>query len=106
MGCTNPNLDLTEFLKLLRYFFKKTSGQIIVCPATHIPGHQDNESWNAEKITNDIKSMKIKAKTAKNFKEAFELAHKSVDERHGLVVITGCASMITEYWRHKGMKKL
>ena len=64
------------------------------------------ESWDVEKITNDTKSMKIKVKAAKNFKEAFETARKSVDERNGLVVITGSSTMISEYWRYKGVKKI
>lgn len=106
IGSNNNNLNLTEFLKLLRYFFKKTSGQVIVCPVTPVPGQKDGQSWDVEKATNDIKSMKIKARSAKNFKEAFEVAQKSVDERHGLVVIAGCSSIVTEYWRHKGIKKL
>ena len=83
------NLDLTEFLKLFRYFFKKTSGQVIVCPVTPVPGQNEGASWDVEKATNDIKSMKIKARSAKTFKEAFEAAQKTVDERHGLVVVTG-----------------
>ncbi len=106
LGCNNPDLDITEFLKLLRYFFKKTSGQVIVCPITPVPGHQVSTSWDVEKVTNSIKSMKIKAKSAKSFKEAFEIAQKSVDERHGLVVITGSLSIVTQYWQHKGIKKL
>ncbi len=105
LGSNNPNLDMTEFLKLLRYFFKKTSGQVIVCPVEKIPGHS-GESWDVEKVTNDIKTMKIKAKATKSFKEAFELAQKSVDERHGLVVIAGSSSLVTEYWQLKGIKKL
>ena len=63
-----------------------------------------SSSWDVEKITNDIKSMKIKAKSRK-FKDAFETAQKSVDERHGLVVITGSPSLITEYWSIKVLKK-
>ena len=106
LGGNNPDIDFNEFLKLLRYFFKKTSGQVIVCPVDAHPGHKGEKSWNVEKITNDIKSMKIKAKSAKSFKEAFEAAQKTVDERHGLVVITGSTSVITEYWRYKGMKKI
>lgn len=105
LGCDDEQLPLDEFLKLLRYFFKKTSGQVIVCPVQPLPGH-NTRSWDAEKITNDIKSMKIKARSAKNFKEAFEAAQKSVDERYGLVVITGSPTIVTEYWRYKGMKKL
>lgn len=106
LGSNNPNLDMTEFLKLLRYFFKKTSGQVIVCPVENIPGHGGHASWDVEKVTNDIKSMKIKVKGTKSFKEAFDLAQKSVDERHGLVVIAGSSSLVTEYWNLKGIKKL
>lgn len=106
IGCNNSALDLTEFLKLLRYFFKKTSGQVILCPVEHVPGHTDVGTWDVEKATNDIKSMKIKAKSAKNFKEAFETAQKMVDERNGLVVVTGSSSIISEYWRYRGIKKL
>lgn len=58
-----------------------------------------------EKITNDVKNFKIKAKAAKNFDDAFDLAKKSVDERHGLVVITGSNAIISHYWHQKGLKK-
>lgn len=106
LGCNNSAMDIGEFLKQLRYFFKKTSGHVIVCPVEKIPGHKGDESWDVEKITNAIKSMKIKARSCTSFKEAFDAACKSVDERHGLVVVTGSPSIITEYWHHKGMKKL
>lgn len=106
ISCNNPELDLTEFLKLLRYFFKKTSGQVIVCPATNVPGQNGGPAWDVEKATNDIKSMKIKARSAKSFKEAFEAAQKTVDERHGLVIVTGSAAIVSEYWHYKGIKKL
>lgn len=105
LGC-NTTMNQNELLKLLRYFFKKTSGSVIVCPVETVPGQSGGASWDEEQVTNDIKGMKIKARSAKNFKEAFEIAQKSVDERHGLVVITGCSSIVTEYWRHKGIKKL
>ncbi len=106
IGCNNPDLELDEFLKLLRYFFKKTSGNIIVCPVAPIPGDTDSTSWDVEKVTNDIKSMKIKARSAKNFKEAMELAQNSVDERNGLIVVAGSSSLLAEYWQYKGTKKL
>lgn len=106
LGSNNASMNQSELLKILRYFFKKTSGSIIVCPVEKIPGQSGDTSWDVEKVTNDIKAMKIKVRSAKNFKEAFEVAQKSVDERHGLVVISGCTSMVTEYWRYKGIKKL
>lgn len=106
LGNSDPNLDLPELLKQLRYFFKKTSGSIIICEPEAIPGIEFGTPWNAENVSNDIKSMKIKAKSAKTFKEAFELAQKSVDERYGLVVIAGSSALVSQYWRYKGMKKL
>lgn len=106
LGCNNPELNMAEFLKLLRYFFKKTSGQLIVCPLKEAKGYTEHkENWDIEKITNDIKGMKIKARSAKNFEEAYEIAEKSVDERHGLVVITGSPEIVSEYWEYKGIKK-
>ena len=50
--------------------------------------------------------MKIKARACKNFDEAFDLAKKAVDERNGLVVLTGSQSIVHQYWKQKGIKKL
>lgn len=95
-----------EFAKLLRYFFKKTTGQIFICPVPKpLVGAGEEQSWDIEQVTNDIKSMKIKAKACKDFEEAFDLAKKSVDERNGLVVITGSQSIVSYYWHAKGIKK-
>jgi len=106
LSCNNSDLDLTEMLKLLRYFFKKMSGTVIVCPSTHSANSATTKHWNSEKITNGLKSMKIKARSCASFKEALEAAKQSVDERHGLVVITGSSSVLTSYWQYKGLKKL
>ncbi len=105
-GCDKHQMNNEEFLRLLRYFAKKNSANVIFCPISYtIPGLSE-ESWDVEQITNDVKSLKIKARSAETFQEAFTAAKESVDERHGLVVITGSQSIIAEYWRHKGMKKL
>lgn len=106
LGCNNQELNTPELLKQLRYFFKKTSGSIIICDVRPAAGQEKSASWDVEKVTNDIKSMKIKARSASTFKEAFEAAQKSVDERHGLVVITGSSAIVTEYWKYKGIKKI
>lgn len=106
IGCENGNIHTPEFLRQLRYFFKKTSGQVIFCP---VKKSKENESsakeWNVEAITNDLKNAKVKAHSAKNFNEAFDLAKKTVDERYGLIIITGSKSILAEYWNHKGIKK-
>lgn len=106
-GCDKDQINVEEFLRLLRYFTKKNSANIIFCPIASqaIPGLNEI-SWDVEKITNDVKSLKIKARSATSFKEAFDMAKETVDERNGLVVITGSQSIIAEYWNNKGMKKL
>lgn len=106
IASNNPYLNIPEFLKLLRYFFKKTSGQVIICPAPAHAGFNQHASWDVEEITNNIKNMKIKATASKNFVDAFELAQKMVDERDGLVVITGSTGLISAYWHNKGIKKI
>lgn len=104
--CNDACRNMGEFLRLLRYFFKKTSGQIIICQTTPMPGDAQSTEWDAEKVANDIKSMKIKAHAAKNFQEAFEMATGSVDERNGLIVVTGSSTIINNYWQLKGIKKV
>ncbi len=107
VGAHKDTIDTQEFLKLARYFFKKTSGSLVFCPVEDlVPGATEHSVWDVEKITNEVKNLKIKARAAKSFKEAFELAKKSVDERHGLVVITGSAAVVNEYWNSRGVKKL
>lgn len=106
IGAAADTLHNQEFVKLVRYFFKKTSGQLYLCPIQEtIKGVGEQKSWDVEAVLLDMKKMKIKAKTCKNFEDAFEQAKKAVDDRHGLVVITGSHSIINEYWNHKGIKK-
>ena len=106
IGCNNKDIDVDGLMRALRYFFKKTSGQVIVCPVASMPSDRGAQSWDIEKITNDLKSMKIKARSSASFKEAFDIAQKSVDERHGLVVVTGSSAIVNEYWNYKGIKKI
>lgn len=106
IGSDNPDLNVPEFLKLLRYFFKKTSGHVLLCPAKPTPERAHAKSWNIDAIAQEIKNMKIKVKSFDSFTEAFNAAQKTVDERHGLVVITGSTSLVSEYWHYRGMKRL
>jgi len=99
LGCKEKTIDEDEFIKLLRYFFKKTSGSVIFCEL-------EKNSWDVEKIVNAAKNAKIKARSATSFKEAFESATKSVDEKNGLVVISGSQEIISAYWHIKDTKKL
>lgn len=102
----NKSLYTEDLLKTLRHFFKKTSGQMLICPINNpVAGSNDVESWDAEAVANDLKNIKVKARACQNFEEAFDIARKSVDDRNGLVVITGSRSIIHDYWHYKGIKK-
>ncbi|MBY0109973.1 MAG: hypothetical protein K2X90_02575 [Candidatus Babeliaceae bacterium] len=106
IGAAEDTLHNQEFVKLLRYFFKKTSGQLFICPIQEmVKGVGENSSWDVEQVSLDMKKMKIKAKACKNFEEAFEQAKKSVDDRHGLVVVTGSHAVVNAFWNYKGIKK-
>ena len=100
----NDTIESSEFLKQIRYFFKKTPGQLIISPAK-ISKWKIPVSIDANKILNNLKNSKIKVVLAQNFLDALDKAKKSVDERNGLVVITGGPSAITEYWLSKDIKK-
>jgi dihydrofolate synthase/folylpolyglutamate synthase len=108
IGSENGTLQTAEFIKTLRYFFKKTAGQVIFCPLKKSPLACDttNGLWNPEEMTNLTKAAKIKSRCAKNFAEAYELAAQGVDERQGLVVVAGSRSILNEYWTLKGIKKI
>lgn len=106
IGAAKDSLHNEEFLKLIRYFFKKTSGQLFICPlANPLPGSGESTSWDVDQVTNDLKGMKVKARACKSFDEAFDAAKKSIDERNGLLVITGSQTVINNYWQSKGIKK-
>ena len=51
-------------------------------------------------------NMKIKVKAVKNFATAISSAKKIVDERNGLLVITGSQNIISSYWNFKEIKKI
>ena len=105
IGCHKNSIEPETFAKLVRYFFKKTIGQIVLCPL-RAPLQENSESWDVEKVNNALKAVKVKARVAHSFKEAFEIAKKSVNDRHGLVVIAGSSSIVSEYWNYKGIKKV
>lgn len=105
LGFSDNMVDVAELLKTLRYFFKKTSGHVVVCPINPLPGNHGTQRLDAEKLTNEIKEMKVKAKYAPSFSEALLSATQNVDERDGLIMIAGSSSIVAEYWKYKGLKK-
>jgi folylpolyglutamate synthase/dihydropteroate synthase len=99
IAADNDQLFDPEFLRAARYFFKKTSGQIIFCPTQKSSLEIKNKAghFDAERISNEIRSFKVKAKSAKNLAEAYSQALKAVDLQNGLIVIAGSTSIVQEF---------
>lgn len=105
VGSENNALHHAEFCKMLRYFFKKTAGQVVFCqPASDAQSTSNDGSWDVEQITNDVKNMKVKARSTKTLAQALDYAKKAVDETNGLIVITGSRAIVSEYWNTKTKK--
>jgi dihydrofolate synthase / folylpolyglutamate synthase len=89
-----------ESVKLIRYLLKKVPGEVIFVPlANNEPCH------NPQDLAIIAKDMNIRAQICADFTEAFEIATRNVDERDGLVVVSGSQNMVSEYWRNRGIKK-
>jgi len=99
IGSTEKAFDHEQFIKLIRYFFKKTPGQVFFCPVTP-SAQQEEKSWNPEQLCNIAKNIKIKSSSYNSFADAFFQATQQADVEN-LVVITGHSAMITEYIAHK-----
>lgn len=108
IGAERNTLQGDDFLRAVRYFFKKTPGQVFICPidCSSMPGNAEKASWDVEEIVSGLRTHKVKAQSFGSFELAFEAAKQTVDDRYGLVVITGSNTIISEYWQHKGLKKL
>lgn len=100
LGLNKP-VDALETIKLIRYLLKKVSGQILFVPLT--------EQTTATHLPQDLylaaKDLNVKAKACGSFEEAFELAKTLVDERDGLITISGSDELISKYWHLRGIKK-
>lgn len=107
VGAQTNTFDHQDFIKLMRYFFKKNSGTLILCPVTSPTALTSTQTAaDVEKIAQEVRNAKIKTKLASTIQEAFESARKLVDDRHGLIVITGSNAAISQYWQYKEIKKL
>ena len=92
-----------EAIKLIRYLLKKVSGQVFFVPLTKSDSLQ---SHDVNDLATIAKELNVKAKACTSFSQAFEQAKAIVDERDGLVVVTGSNGIINEYWKHRGIKKI
>jgi dihydrofolate synthase/folylpolyglutamate synthase len=96
-------INPTEGLKVVRYLLKKVNGSMLF---VELPANANGiEGHSAEFLASIAKDMNIKARACVTLEEAFDLAKTNVDERDGLVVISGSQDLISAYWQLRGIKK-
>jgi folylpolyglutamate synthase/dihydrofolate synthase len=96
----SKSTNAMEAIKLIRYLLKKVSGQIFFVP---LPS--DTPCHDVQDLGIMAKELNVKAKVCANVADAFEQAKATVDERDGLVAIVGSTSLVSEYWKARGIKK-
>lgn len=107
MAAEAQNFNAEELARAVRYFFKKTPGQIFICPLENdITPWNENQSWDISTINTEMTNKKIKASAFKSFAKAFEAAKSNCDSKTGLILITGSSNIVTSYWKNRNIKKL
>lgn len=98
-GCHADQLNHNNFIKKLRYFFKKSSAKLLFCPAQSTIGEQQGKSWNYKKIVLSVQSVKINATAYESLKQAHDSIMKQLNDPQDLLVITGSQAIVSEYWK-------
>lgn len=91
----NINVDPAELMKLLRYLFKRVTGEIffISLPDANV------ESHDPETLLGVAREFNVRAHVANSVQHAFGLGKGLVDDKEGIVCITGSKGMVCEYWK-------
>lgn len=86
--------DADLVLRNIRYLLRKVNGSVLFVdlPA----GEVSHSAYALEQLATQLG---FKSQAMPSLKEAFEQAKLVVDDRHGLVAITGSIKMVASYWR-------
>ncbi|MCK4499003.1 hypothetical protein KAU11_00735 [Candidatus Babeliales bacterium] len=96
------NANVSEILKLSRYLLKKISGKLFFVPLPN-----DIPCYNPTELAQSARAINIRAHAFGSLKEAFNAAKNSVDERNGVVAVTGSHDLVSDYWKTvREIKKL
>ena len=87
-------VDTDQALRNIRYLLRKVSGTVFF---VDLPAGE--ASHGASLLVKEAEVLGVKAQAFISLKEAFDAAKSSVDDRHGLVVVTGSTKMVASYWR-------
>jgi dihydrofolate synthase / folylpolyglutamate synthase len=96
----NSEINPADGVKLIRYLLKKVGGEVIF---TNLPNNEP--CHNPDELTLIAKGFNLKAQACLTINEAIEIAQRNVDEREGLIAITGSQQMVTKYWENRGIKR-
>jgi dihydrofolate synthase / folylpolyglutamate synthase len=100
MGMTKAT-NAIEAIKLTRYLLKKVPGHVFFIPLNE----SDLVAHDGQDLSVIAKELNVKAKACTSLADALEQAKATVDERDGLIAITGSNGIVREYWETRGIKK-
>jgi len=102
----STDTDILEAAKLVRYLLKKVGGQAFFVPISGKQAYHKQACHKPQDLANLAKELGVKAQAYETFDRAFESAKQLIDEREGLVAITGSPQLVAQYWHHRGIKKV
>jgi len=91
------SLDVIQVLKHIRYLLKKVPGKVFF-----VPHAGDDTYFSPEELVAHARKLHISARGFHQISDAIKAAKSFVDERDGLVAISGSEKQITAYWRDRG----
>jgi dihydrofolate synthase/folylpolyglutamate synthase len=91
----HAQIDIQEFFKNIRYLCKRITTKLFFVPLSpHTPCHDTTALVHAAQAIN------LQAYAHQSLQEAFDAAKKQIDERQGLLVVSGAPELISDYWKH------
>lgn len=95
------SINLENVLRMVRYLFKKINGEVYFVPL------QTKIGYAPDKLCATAKSLGVRATAFKSVKEAFDIAKKTVNERDGVLCLSGDLEIISTYWKQiREVKKI
>ena len=93
-------LDAQEVLKSIRYLLKKVPGKVFFVELS-----EGLPCYTTAELMEHAAKINLNARCFAHINEAIRVAKSMVDERDGLIAITGSEKQVAAYWKSRGAKR-
>lgn len=94
-------VDAPALMRAVRYLFKRVPGELFI-----VPSPDGVPACDTVGIVTMARNMGLKVRSFGALTLALKIARESVNERSGLVALTGSIALISAYWQARGTKRL